>query len=369
VRRMSASAYPCCDTATGRPRGRGAVAAGDRYSKVPRLSRTYILARGAKVARRRRASGGRRSAGGALRALLAGALCAALVGGCGSSGPSAKSLLRSTLSADRSVRSGRIDLSMELNSAGNSALGGPLGVALEGPFENTPAGSLPRFALAVTLSTEGASIPLGATSTGSAFYLKLGGQYYELPRASLAALRSAYASAAGAGSGAALSPFGIEPLQWLSAPEVVGTETLEGVPVTHIRAELNVDRLIESIARISSLSSSLRTLAGGHLPALAALLEAISSQAGRSALAHALKSSQVNLQIGSRDHILRGLSLTVKLEAGSGESAALAGLSKATLSVHLRLKQVNEHQLISAPRSAQPLSELLGALAHSGLSG
>lgn len=303
------------------------------------------------------------------RALLTGSLCLALLGGCGSSGPSAGSLLRATVSADRAVRSGRIDLSLALQSPSASALGGPLAVSLEGPFENGAAGALPRFALAATLTTEGATIPLGATSTGSAFYLKFGGQYFILPAASFAALKSAYARAAAGSSGAALSPFGIEPLQWLSAPEVVGQEALEGVPVTHIRARLDVQRLLESIGRVSSLSSSLRALAGGHLPALAALLEAVSSPAGQSALEHALKSSQVDLQTGKQDHILRALSIAVKLQAGSAESAALAGLKSATLRVRLRLEQVNQRQSIGAPAHALPLSELLGALTHSGLAG
>ena len=329
----------------------------------------YILPRACKVARRKLTLQGRLRVRLGARALLGGSICVALLAGCGAASENAGSVLRRAVVADRSVHSGRLDLALALRSPANSALGGPLALSLTGPFENGAAGALPRFALAATLTTEGATIPLGATSTGSAFYLKFGSEYFVMPQASFAALQSAYAHAAAGSGGSALAPFGVQPLQWLSAPEVVGSETLEGVPVTHIRAHLQVDRLLEAIGRVSSLSSSLRALAGGHLPALAALLEAISSPAGRSALARALKSSQVDVRVGREDHILRALELAVSLQAGGAESAALAGLKEATLSVHLRLAQVNERQTISAPAHALPLSELLGALTHSGLSG
>jgi len=297
--------------------------------------------------------------GGGGLALLAG--CAVLAG-CG--GSSARSTLRQTVAADRSIRSGVLTVAVGLRSQPEEALGGPLRLVVQGPFESKGAGKVPAFAMKVGLASGPATIQLGFTSTGSALYLTFGGQPFEVPPSDFAGLEAAYRERSGE---TPALPAGVEPLQWLENPEKKGTVTVEGEPAEKVRAGINKGRLLASLAKTGPFSGALGELAN-KLPALHGLLGALSEPSGRKEVGEAVQQASIELEIGKRDHVLRRLQLKVVLAPKGATVARLGGLKRGEVTASFGLSQINAPQRIAAPAHPKPLSELLREAEGAGLS-
>ena len=196
-------------------------------------------------------------------AFLAVVAAAALLAACGgSSSGDARSLLSQTFSGKHTVNSGQLQFSVSLTPSGSTSLTSPISFGFGGPFQSRGPGKLPASNFTLSLSGLGRSGSLGILSTGTAGYVTLKGTSYALPAATFQKLESSFASvsASGGGSGSsALSKLGIHPLNWLSAPSVVGDETVGGAKVTHIRAGINV----EHAARRRQHAARAGVLAGG----------------------------------------------------------------------------------------------------------
>ncbi|MHB8491955.1 MAG: hypothetical protein ACYDA6_07070 [Solirubrobacteraceae bacterium] len=305
------------------------------------------------------------------------ALCGVIVlapglASCGATtGTSARSVVQAMRVADRQMASGQLDLSLRISASRGSVAGSPLALRVSGPFESRGAHLLPQFDLTAALAGSGAGFKASATLTGSGLYIGLGGQSYEAPPEVFAALRSSYeaaARAAGAGSGGApLGVLGADPSEWLTDPVDLGEEHLEGIAVRHIRARLQASRLMAAAGRLSGLSGMLGGLAGS-LPG-ASSLAALLSGSGRSALARSIRSATVDIYTGASDHILRGIDAKVQVAASGASSAALGGLTTATMEVTLRIAALNRPQRIEAPGSPHPFSQLVGEVGQSGTAG
>ncbi len=173
------------------------------------------------------------------------AICAAgVLSACGESSGDAQTLLTDTFSSPKQIESGNVNLSVSLGPAGSSTSAKSLAVHLSGPFENTTAGQLPRFALQVGLTAAGHPLQAGATSTGSALYVELAGTWFSTPPSTYTALQQSYAQATKNASTtkvrSTFASLGIEPGHWLSDPAEVGSATIDGVPTIHLTASVNV---------------------------------------------------------------------------------------------------------------------------------
>src|SRR3954452_11814078 len=86
---------------------------------------------------------------------LAALLAMAVVTGCGggSSGKEASAstdvneLLKDTFSGGQSIKSGKLNLALRIDSTGSSNASGPVTVTLTGPFQSQGKGKLPELAL------------------------------------------------------------------------------------------------------------------------------------------------------------------------------------------------------------------------------
>lgn len=292
-----------------------------------------------------------------------------MLAACGGAGsPSAALLVHATFSSHKPIESGRIDLTFALTPtglAGAPAAARPVRLGVQGPFESLGPARLPRFALALTLTSAGHTLPAGATSTSGQLYIELAGAYFTAPAATVSALQQGYAQATRASSSAAsqstFAALGVNPGEWLVHPHIVGTVDTAGVQTTHVTGELDVTRFLADADKLAGAGGALGLGAGGG-SGLSLL-----SPAGIRALAGSVHSARVDLYTGSHDHLLRRLTISASISSTPQTRAALGGLGSARLQLTLQFAGLNQPQAIAAPSNPQPISKLLPALERLGL--
>jgi hypothetical protein len=291
-------------------------------------------------------------------ALLALIAAACLLSACGGASGGAESLLSETFSGHTPIKSGNVKLSFALSAGGQHATTQPLAVALNGPFESTTSGKIPRFALQVQLTAADQPLSAGATSTGSALYVQLAGTWFSIPSSTYKQVEEGFAKASStAGSSKVQSTFsalGIEPGHWLSNPTQAGTTTIAGVPVVHLTAAVDIPAFLDDVAKLSQAGGSLGLGSTGSTGSLSPALVG--------ELAKSIKSAHVDVYTGQSDHLLRRLEVTASVTGTPQTQALLGGLSSANLKVLLEFSDLNQPQSISAPPNPEPASQLLPAL-------
>jgi hypothetical protein len=306
--------------------------------------------------------------------VLAAALAAIWLAACGSSGSSgqASSLLRQTFSGKHTVNSGNINVSLALNPSGSSTLKGPLSLSFGGPFASLGTGKLPKSDFTVSFSALGRTGSLAILSTGTAGYVKVSGQSYQLPAATFRQLESSFSSltsSSGGGSGSgALSKLGIDPLHWLINPTVVGNESVGGANTTHIRAGIDVPKLLDDLNTFLAKAPTLGVSGLGKVPSSI-------SPATRQQIAGEVRQPRFDVWTGTGDKTLRKLAISLVLPVTGQVSSLLGGLSSAQISLTMQYGDLNQPQTINAPSSVAPYSQfqakvrsLLSAL-QNGLGG
>ena len=293
----------------------------------------------------------------ALPALVA---CLCLLSACSGSSGSAQSLLNDTFSGHTQIESGNVNLSFTLGARGQSTATKQLAVRLSGPFENTSAGKLPRFALQLQLSAAGHPLGAGATSTGSALFVQLAGTWFSTPSSTYKALEQGYAQATKNASTAKVhstfSSLGIEPGDWLSSPTKVGTATIAGVQTVHLTASVDVPAFLANVSKLSQAGSALGL--ASPIPGSSGSL----SPTLVTELAKSIKSAHVDVYTGQDDHLLRRLEVSATVTGTPQTQAILGGLSSADIKVLLEFSELNKPQTISAPANPKSPSQLLPSL-------
>jgi hypothetical protein len=282
-----------------------------------------------------------------------------LLSACGGSSGNAQALLNDTFSSPKQIESGNVNLSVSLGPTGSSSANKSLAVHLSGPFQNGGAGKLPHFALQLGLSADGHALPVGAISTGSAFYVELAGTWFSTPQSTFTALQQGYAQATKTASTAKVrstfASLGIEPGHWLSHPVEVGNTTIDGVPTVHLTASVNVAGFLTDVSKLSQ--------AGSALGFSSAVPDAsLFSSSAISGIAKSVKAAHVDIYTGKSDHLLRRLELTAIVSANSQTQAVLGGLSTADVKLLLEFSGINQSQAIVAPSNAESSTQLLPAL-------
>jgi hypothetical protein len=128
-----------------------------------------------------------------------------------------------------------------------------------------------------------------------------------------------------------LSVFGFDVGGWLTDPKVVGTETMDGVEVTHVEAALDPGRFVDGIVQLSAQGSNIPE--GQFLK---------SADQNRAAIERALGKPDVDVYVGE-DRILRRLSVAADLKLGKGRGGEVL--------LDVRLSDVNQPQRIEAPKT------------------
>jgi hypothetical protein len=295
-----------------------------------------------------RVSPARRNVPPAVLATLA-LMLALVAGACGGGGSDASdeeaaALLRQTFANQQAVRSGRLDLKMNLDAKGVEGVEAPVAMRLTGPFDNgVKKGTRPKFDFDLTVRTGSASLKAGAVSDGRKGYLRLAGRAYTLDGALGRGLTEA---ARKGGGGPTLSGLGLDPRRWLSDVRAEGEETVAGSRTVHISGRVDVKKLVGDLDKLLD--------AAGGAGITGALAPDALSGSGRDALTKAVDRADVDIWAGKADKSLRRL--LVALQFGGDERSG-------TLRVDFNVAALNQKQAIGPPANPRPLSELAAALA------
>jgi hypothetical protein len=292
------------------------------------------------------------------------------VAGCGSSSPSssnaasstpsAQKLLSETFSGNHPVTSGQIELAVNIVPTGSSVLTGPITLAFGGPFQSATKGKLPQSDFTVTASAQGHKGKLSILSTGSAGYITVNGGSYQLPAASYDKLKSGLSSVSGSSttttstttttSGSSmLSKLGIDPLSWLTDPQVIGEASVGGVKTDHISAKVNVSGLLADLNTLAGKASSLGVSGASKLSGGLSASE-------RASIAAHVKSPSVDIWTGASDQTLRKFSVGVTVPVTGTLHKSLGGLSSVRITINLQYADLNQPQTITAPTNLLPYS-------------
>jgi hypothetical protein len=278
----------------------------------------------------------------------------ALVAGCGGGGGggSAQDILKKTFGTNKAIHSGQLGLAVAVNLQGVKSLNGPVAFKLDGPFQSTGTGSIPKFQFTLGITASGQTFTAGATSTGDKAFLSFLGNDYAVSGQQFATFRQGYLQAqanSAKQSRSTLSSLGVNPLQWLTSPQTVGTDSAGGTTTTHIRAGIDVPKLLDDVQHLLAKAGSLGVSATRTVPSTI-------TPAQRASIQRDVKSATVDVYAGKDDQILRRLTVNVALTNGS-------------ISFDLTIANLNQTQAITAPTNAQPLSTLLNSLGAKSGSG
>ena len=281
------------------------------------------------------------------------ALCPLALVACGGEDP--QELINQTFQNTSDVRSGKIDVGLTINAQGSPQLSQPVTVKLTGPFQSQGQGKLPKFDFGVNINAAGQAYTAGATSTGTAGFVKVLGNAYELPPQLFASLQQNYARAQSSqNQGASLGSLGIEPRNWLVDPEVVGEEDVGGTATQHVSARIDVPKLLEDVNRAVAQARE------RNLPQAQSLPPSI-TPAQRQQVQEAIRNATFEFWTGSDDKVLRRLAIKIDFQVPAAERQGAGGVSGGRLAFAYQLSGLNQPQQVAAPANPQPFAELVQA--------
>jgi hypothetical protein len=302
-----------------------------------------------------------------LIALCVAALASSGVAACGSSsggalsGKDAQGVLKETFGPDKPVKSGQLNLALNLDAQGLSGISGPIGARLTGPFQSEGGKTLPAFDFALTVSAGGQSFSAGATSTGKKGYVSLAGQNYDIGDQLYQSFKQGYEqsakSAKGGKQGQTLSALGIDPLRWLKNPRKAGEQQVGGVQAVHVTSDIDVAKLLADVNTLLGKADQL----GVPGTTTKGVPRGISAQTQQQ-IAQSVKTARLDVWSGKDDGILRRMTIDVTFSVPQGAQSKAGGLKSGHLTGDLTLADLNAKQTINPPANARPLSDLTSAL-------
>jgi hypothetical protein len=300
---------------------------------------------------------------------LLGAL-AVLVAACGggtkaSSSTNVNTLLAKTFNGNKKVKSGKLDLSLQVNAKGTQGANGPISLSLAGPFQTQGKGKLPKFKIDFAFAGTGQSIKAGLTSTGDKGFVNFQGQDYAVSDPIFKQFRAGYEQAQKQGKtqNQSLTSLGLDPRKWLTNPKNEGDAKVGDEDVIKITGGVDVGRLLDDVNRALTKARSLGVQGTQQLPAQL-------TAAQKKQVTDAVENPRVEIYTGKSDTILRRMVVALGIVAPKGSTSS-AGQS-ADLKLDLAITNLNEDQSISAPpnpKSFDELSSRLGGLGLGGLGG
>jgi hypothetical protein len=277
----------------------------------------------------------------------------------GSSG-NARALLKQTFSQPHKVTSGNLNFSLTLSPNGSRTLKAPLTLSFGGPFQSQGTGKLPESNFNISFNGFGKSGSLGIVSTGSTGFITLKGVSYRLPAASFKRLEASFSQfggTSGTSTSGLLSGLGVDPLNWLTNPSVVGNEQVGGAQTTHIRAGINISSLLLDVNKVLQKATTLTGSAGASASALKAI-----SDASRQRIAGEIKNPKFDVWTGNSDKAIRKLAIALTLPVSGQISAVLGGLSSAGIALQISYANLNQPQTITTPGNIHPFAEFSSKL-------
>jgi hypothetical protein len=289
-----------------------------------------------------------------LACLTVAALAAAGCGGgeSASTSPETARLLADTFGAAKPMRSGRIDLTLDVSAKGLPNLREPLLAHVTGPFQGAGKGKPPKFAFDLDLSSGGSKVKAGAISTGAKGYLTFAERAYALPDGAFGSLGTGKP-----GSGLSLRALGIDPRRWLRDVRNEGEDDVGGARTIHLAAGVDVARLLADVDRLLAKADS-----SGVTGATGAQVPASLDADTRRTIERSIRSAGVDVWTGRDDHTLRRIAVDVRFDVPADARAKGNAPQTGRVRFDLAFADLNREQAIGAPAHVRPVSELAGAM-------
>lgn len=278
--------------------------------------------------------------------LLTVAACALGLAACGGDDDvDVQQVVRETFGGEKSIKSGRLDAGLRLDLAGLAQLRGPVRLSLAGPFETAGRNEVPKFDFDARVEAGGDTFTAGAVSTGDKGFIEIQGQTVAIPDEQFERYRQLLAEDAAddRGGGISFKALGIDPQRWLRDPQYVGKEDVGGAETIHVRAGIDVGRLLDDVNRVLARAEQLEGERARQL-----------TDEERKQLGEAIKGARLELWTGEEDKILRRLNVKLDFELPESARQRANGLSSGTITFDLGFGAINEKQEIRAPENAQP---------------
>ncbi len=269
---------------------------------------------------------------GAVAALV---ICAALVG-CGKS--DAEKALDETASRLGDIRSGQLDMKVVVSP---NTPGSDIGFELEGPFALPGEGELPTTDLRYTQIAGENRGDVQFISTKDGAWVEVEGQAYELPADRVEAL-----TGDGGSGGGPLAE--LELASWARDAELREGPSIAGDETDEVHSE------IEVVEALNALLGTLEDLGAGEAAKVGPL-------GGDDAdlLEKAVRSSRLEVLIGTDDQLLRRLTLELDIGVEARELAGgLGELSGAEVTLELTIVDPNGAVEVDAPEDPLPYTSL-----------
>jgi hypothetical protein len=254
-------------------------------------------------------------------------------------------VLRETFGGKKGIKSGRLDAGLRLDLSGLAQLRGPVRFSLSGPFETAGRDAVPKFDFDAKVDAGGDTFTAGAVSTGDKGFIEIQGQTVAIPDEQFQRYRELLAQDASAGDegGVSFKSLGIDPQRWLRSPEYAGKEEVGGAETIHIRAGIDVERLLDDVNRVLARAEQVEGDRARQL-----------TEEERRQLGEAIENARLELWTGEEDRILRRINVKLGFELPESARQRANGLTSGTISFDLAFGAINEEQEIRAPENAQP---------------
>jgi hypothetical protein len=258
------------------------------------------------------------------------------------------------------VKSGNIDLSLGVNSAGDE--GGNVDVKLSGPFQSGGKGDLPQLAMTAsakgTAKGEDVDFEGGLTLLSDRAYVNYEGTEYEVDPTTFGFVKSGFEQAQQQGGGSESNPADVTACQEAATGLKVGdfvdnltnegSADVDGTSTTEVSGDLDVGAAIDAIIKLTENPACASQLeAAGPLP-IGELEKA------KGELTGAVKKAHVEVYVGD-DDIVRKVSGEFTGNPGGGRAPV-------TVDFEFTLSGVNANRKIEVPSGTKPITVLFGQL-------
>jgi hypothetical protein len=293
-------------------------------------------------------------------------LAAGLLAGCGGGGggdaadssTDVDQLLKDTFSGKKEIKSGKLDLALNVDGGQN----GTFAIKVGGPFESQGAGKLPKLDLDASLEGGGQSFQAGVTSTGDKGFVSYAGTDYAVSGPVFQQLKAGYEESAKQAQSQtgnqSLGSLGIDPRRWLTNAENAGEAKVGDTDTIKITGDVDVPKLLDDV---NTALQKIRALGGSQSQSLPDQL----SESDKKQAEDAVKDLSVEIYTGKDDTTLRRMLVAMKIAAPDGSGST----QSADLKLDFQLLDLNEGQDIKAPEHTKPFDQLLSKLNGLGLGG
>jgi hypothetical protein len=263
-------------------------------------------------------------------------------------------LIRQAFGANEKASSGRLDGTIDLEVKGVPRYKGPIEITASGGFDLASGATAPEFRMDVGLVLNDHAIGGELVLAGGDGFIQLGTTGYKLPEPITAKIQ-APAAALDNGLAKTAGMFFIRPDRWERNGRIVGDETVEGVQTEHATAGIRPGRFFEDVARLVRLLTLLRVTEAVGIP------QAV-TPTQRAALVRSVQSARGEVYVGKDDHVLRKAHLEGKLAVAKKDRKTLGGMTSATLSAEVNIREVGRPQNIKGPGQLGKYADLQLAL-------